>query len=86
MCYLTLSVAGMGGGGGDSAPLHNFASIKAVTLRYLACTKLSPLSSTMRTDNVISRGNKVRIAKWRPSWSRHLGFQDFLETLGKRRN
>ena len=36
-----------------------------------------------RSDDVILRGNKVMIAKWRPSWMRHLGFLDSLKTSNK---
>ena len=67
----------------------NFASIKAMTVRLGGCIvslKMLPLRSSRRSDDLISRGNKVTIAKWRPSWICHLRCLDFPKTSGKRRN
>ena len=67
-----------------------FASIKSglysVTSIIDGHPKMSPLGSSTRMYDAISRGNKVMIAKWQPSSIRHLEFLDILETLGKRRN
>ena len=50
----------------------NFSSIKAMTMRlrgYIVSLKMFPSRTATRSDDVISRANKVMIAKW----ARHLG-------------
>ena len=70
----------------------NFESIKAMTdsetwkIDSTFKVKMSPLRSATQSDDVTLRGNKVMIAKWRPSWIRHLGFLDFPKTLGTSQN
>ena len=76
--FLGFRRMGSGGGGGGLPCLHNFASLKAVTVRLggeIVHPKIFPLRSVTRSDNVLLC-NDIMIAKWRPSWI--FGFlQDF---------
>ena len=47
---------------------------------------MSPLRSTMQSDIVTPRDNKIMIAKWQPSLIRdHAWISGFFKTSGKRR-
>ena len=58
---------------------HNSEDIRVKTVRLgreIVSLKVSPLGCESRTYDVMSRGNRVIIAKWRPSGILHLEFLD----------
>ena len=63
-----------GGGGGndfDPYPSTTLKSIKGMAVKLgvlIVPSKMPPLRTVTRSDNVISHGNKVMIAKSRPFW------------------
>lgn len=82
--YFLLGAEGRGWGNSASS-LHNFARIKAMTVRLsgqIVCPKISHLR---RCADVRWHSNQAKVAKLQPSQIRHLGFVYFPKTSGKRR-
>ena len=55
----------------DLPPLHNFESIKSMTMRLggdIERTKMSPLRSATRSDDVMRRCYDIKIVHRRPCW------------------
>ena len=74
------SLTGGGGGGLRKPPLCNFQNIKGMIMTlsgYILRPKSCVLVYVTWGDDVMSRDNYVMMSRRRPSWIRHLGFQNF---------